>query len=347
MTGSPVQFKLFQMMAGARVGGAELFFERLAIAFHQAGVPQQVCIKPHSARVARLSDAGLTVHRAGFSPLFGPFERLRFRQLARQAEADILLSWMNRATQLAPKGRFVHVARLGGYYNLKYYTDCDYLVANTQGIADYLIREGVPARKVHHQVNFVPDGTAVPPLPRPPETKDKIIIAALGRLHPNKGFDTLLAALGHCRDIHLLLAGIGPEQEALKQQADQLGLNNHISFLGWQDSPQAVIRAADIFICPSRHEPFGNVIAEAFACGRPVIATASQGAVEYINTSQTQTGMIVPVDDSPALAGAITELAQNPALRAELAEAGYREWAARFHPEQVVESWISYLNRVA
>ena len=57
--------------------------------------------------------------------------------------------------------------------------------------------------------------------------------------------------------------------------------------------------------------------------------------------------MIVPVDDSRALAGAIGELAQKPAIRAELAEAGYREWAARFHPDQVVADWISYLNKVA
>ena len=347
MTVSPVQFTLVQMMAGARRGGAELFFERLAIAFHQAGVNQQLCIKPHTGRISRLSEAGLVLHRSSFSPLLAPLHRFRFSQLIKQADADVLLTWMNRATQLDPTGSCVHVARLGGFYNLKYYSKCDYLVANTQGIADYLIREGVPARKVHHQVNFVPDGAEVTPFPRPAEAKDKTVIAALGRLHPNKGFDTLLAALSQCRDVHLLLAGTGPEQDALRRQAEQLGLANHVSFLGWQDSPQAVIRAADIFICPSRHEPFGNVIAEAFACRRPVIATASQGAVEYINTSQTQTGIIVPVDDSTALAGAIGELAQQPALRTELAEAGYREWAARFHPEQVVADWISYLNKVA
>ena len=335
------------MMAGADVGGAELFFERLAIAFHQAGVSQQICIKPHAARIARLSESGLMVHSSSYSPLTAPLQRLRYKQLIKQAGANILLTWMNRATQLAPQGNFVHVARLGGYYNLKYYSGCDHLVANTQGIADYLIREGVPAHKVHHQVNFVPDGAEVTPVPRPAEAKDKIVLAALGRLHPNKGFDTLLAALGQCRDVHLLLAGTGPEQDRLIQLAEQLGVGNHVSFLGWQDSPQAVIRAADIFICPSRHEPFGNVIAEAFACHRPVIATASQGAVEYINTSQSRTGMIVPVDDSRALAGAIGELAQKPAIRAELAEAGYREWAARFHPDQVVADWISYLNKVA
>ena len=334
------------MMAGADVGGAELFFERLAIAFHQAGVTQQLCIKPHAARIARLSEAGLMVHSSSYSPLTAPLQRLRCKQLIKQAGADILLTWMNRATQMAPQGSFVHVARLGGYYNLKYYSGCDHLVANTQGIVDYLIREGVPAHKVHHQVNLSLTGQRLPRSPVRQMQKTKLFLPRWAACTPIKGLIPL-AALGQCRDVHLLLAGTGPEQDRLIQLAEQLGVGNHVSFLGWQDSPQAVIRAADIFICPSRHEPFGNVIAEAFACHRPVIATASQGAVEYINTSQTQTGMIVPVDDSTALAGAIGELAQKPTIRAELAEAGYREWAARFHPDQVVADWISYLNKVA
>ena len=98
-------------MAGADVGGAELFFERLAIAFHQAGVSQQICIKPHAARIARLSEAGLMVHSSSYSPLTAPLQRLRYKQLIKQAGADILLTGMNRATQLAPQGNFVHVAR--------------------------------------------------------------------------------------------------------------------------------------------------------------------------------------------------------------------------------------------
>ena len=126
------------MMAGADVGGAELFFERLAIAFHQAGVSQQICIKPHAARIARLSKAGLMVHRSSYSPLTAPLQRLRYKQLIKQAGADILLTWMNRATQLAPQGNFVHVARLGGYYNLKYYKTCDCFMGVSKDIVRHI-----------------------------------------------------------------------------------------------------------------------------------------------------------------------------------------------------------------
>lgn len=334
-------------MAGAGAGGAELFFERLALAFDRSGVEQQICIKPYAPRVARLTEAGLDLHLSAFRPLTKLVVRSRIKRLASHAGANILLTWMNRATAFAPTGPFVHVARLGGYYNLKYYRKCDWLVANTKGIADYLIAAGVPSNKVHHQVNFVPDGAQVAPLLRPVEAEGRITIAALGRLHVNKGFDTLIRALGLCEGVHLLLAGTGPEQKTLIDLVAELNLQDRVSFLGWQDTPQAVIRAADIFVCPSRHEPFGNVIAEAFASKKPVIATASQGAVEHVNTGQTQNGVIVPVDDVAALADAINELAQNRALQAELAAAGYHEWARRFHPDRVTSRWIEFLNEVA
>ena len=63
------KLRLFQTMAGARHGGAELFFERLAGAFHKAGVTQRLMIKPDPDRMARLAAAGLAVEGCGFSPL--------------------------------------------------------------------------------------------------------------------------------------------------------------------------------------------------------------------------------------------------------------------------------------
>ena len=115
----------------------------------------------------------------------------------RRGKPDVILSWMNRATMMTrPAGR-PHVARLGGFYNLKYYRGCDWLVANTRDIADYLIANGVPRERVHYQINFVPDGREGSIFGGPvSEGKqgDGPVIAALGRLHENKAFDTLIRA---------------------------------------------------------------------------------------------------------------------------------------------------------
>ena len=70
---------------------------------------------------------------------------------------DIVLTWMSRATRLCPRGDFVHVARLGGYYDLKYYRRCDHLIGNTRAIVDYAIAEGWPRERISYLPNFVPD----------------------------------------------------------------------------------------------------------------------------------------------------------------------------------------------
>ncbi len=205
--------RLFQTMAGARHGGAELFFERLAIAFQGTGMAQHLMIKPDSDRVARLRMAGLDVVECGFSPVLAPLHRRRIAAAIHRAAADVVLSWMNRATILTPPTGCPHVARLGGFYNLKYYRGCDWLVANTRDIADYLIAEGVPKNRVHHQINFVPDGAEGPVFEGP--RHDGPVIAALGRLHENKAFDTLIRAFATLPEGVLWLAGDGPQRGML------------------------------------------------------------------------------------------------------------------------------------
>ena len=330
-------------MAGAPQGGAELFFERLAASFAAAGVAQTLMIKPDPGRMNRLAAAGVPAQGCGFSPILATLHRRQLAAAMRKSRANVILSWMNRATGMTPHTSIPHVARLGGFYNLKYYRHCDWLVANTRGIADYLVREGVPASRVHYQINFVPDGIDGAAFNGPRHGGP--VIAALGRLHRNKAFDTLIRAFAGLKDGTLWLGGDGPDRQALAALADELGVAERVSFLGWQDDPQAVIRGTDLFVCPSRHEPFGNVIAEAMACGKPVISTASHGGRELIEDGVN--GVLVPVDDADSLAGAMRQLAGDPALAARLAAAGRCHWQTHLSPTQVTADWIDFLAKVA
>ena len=335
--------RLFQTMAGAAQGGAELFFERLALSFQEHGVSQQLTIKPAGGRVARLKLAGLTVTECAFSPLLAALHRRQLAAAIRQNRASVILSWMNRATVMTPRTGVPHVARLGGFYNLKYYQGCDWFVANTRGIADYLVAEGVPASRVHHQVNFVPDGRDGPAFEGP--RRDGPVFAALGRLHENKAFDTLIRALAGLPAGTLWLAGDGPDRSKLERLAAELGIAGRVVFLGWQDDPQAVIRGADIFVCPSRHEPFGNVIAEAMSCQIPVISTRSHGGGELVEDGIN--GLLVPVDDAGAMTDAMAQLAGNASLAAQLAQGGRASWKADMSPSRVTSDWVNFLTEVS
>ncbi len=334
---------LFQAMAGAPQGGAELFFERLAASLQSAGVRQRLMIKPAGGRADRLAAAGVDVTACSYSPMLAALHQRQLAGAIAASRANVVLSWMNRATSMVPKTKVPHVARLGGFYKLKHYRSCDWLVANTRGIADYLIHEGVPAERVHQQINFVPDGADGPAFDGPRHGGP--VIAALGRLHTNKAFDTLIRAFSGIDEGTLWIAGDGPERDRLEALAAECGVAGRVWFPGWLDDPQSVMRGADIFVCPSRHEPFGNVIAEAMSCARPVISTRSHGGEELVEDGVN--GLLVPVDDVAAMTDALAQLACDRTLASQLAAGGRATWAASLSPEKVTADWIDFLSRVS
>jgi glycosyltransferase involved in cell wall biosynthesis len=338
--------RLLQAMAGARHGGAENFFVRLAIALARAGEEQRLLIRRDGERAAILRRAGLAVEELPFGGWLDRATRRGFRAAIAAFRPQIVLTWMNRATRLCPRGDFVHVGRLGGYYDLKYYRQCDHLVANTRDIAAYLGRAGWPAEHTHYLPNFVA-ADAAERLPRAAcATPEDIPLAlALGRLHVNKAFDMLLAALARVPRVHLWLAGEGALRPALERQARTLGLEGRVRFLGWREDTAALLAAADFLVCPSRHEPLGNVVIEAWAAGVPVVAAASAGPAALI--ADGISGLLVPVDDAAALARAIERLAADETLRRRLAAGGHAAHAAEFAEARVVGLYRDLFARVA
>src|SRR5215831_14780680 len=131
--------RVLQAIAGAAHGGAESFFIRLAAALQRAGQPQRVLIRRNSSRAQNLLAAGVSVGELTFGGIFDLATRSAFAREIAAWHPDIVLTWMSRATRLCPRGDFVHVARLGGYYDLKYYQRCDHLIGNTPAIIDYAV----------------------------------------------------------------------------------------------------------------------------------------------------------------------------------------------------------------
>ena len=336
--------RVVQLMAGAEHGGAEAFFTRLAIALQRAGQEQRLAIRPYPARIAALKAAGIAPVALPFRG--GPFDfatRRGLRALLRDYRPQVVLSWMSRATSLCPRGDFVHVARLGGYYDVKYYRGCDHVIANTHGIAAWLTAQGSPADRVHYLPNFPTVAPAHSPVAE--KRPDGPLALALGRLHRNKAFDVLLDALARAPGIRIWLAGVGDERAALESQARRLGLGDRVRFLGWRDDAPALLAACDFLVVPSRSEPLGNTIVEAWAAERPVVATETAGPRELIAAGET--GLLVPAEDADALALAMRRLAEDRALRARLAAAGHARYRAEFSEPRVVAAYQALFAKVA
>lgn len=339
--------RLLQAIAGARHGGAEIFFVRLAAALQRAGETQRVLIRRDADRAQRLRAAGVEFDMLDFGGPLDVATRWRFRRAVAAWRPDIVLTWMNRATRLCPKGDFVHVARLGGYYDLKYYRHCDHLIANTRAIVDYAVAEGWPADRIDYLPNFVPDIGTAKQFRHLPGAARRVL--AVGRLHPNKGFALLLEAVALTPEIRLTIAGNGPLRGELEQQTHDLGIADRVRFLGWSDDTPALFAEADLFVCPSLHEPFGNVVIEAWSAGLPVIATASDGPAALMEDEVN--GLLVPLPGLPgggpaALAAAIERLCHSPELRLQLAHGGRRAYESAYTEAAVVAGYRGFFDRL-
>ncbi len=337
--------KVLQAMAGAEFGGAEAFFMRLVLALHRAGLDQRVLIREHPGRAQAFQQAGLKPVELPFGGMLDRRTGRAFKHEIKTFQPQIVMTWMNRASRFCPKGSFVQVARLGGYYDLKYYKTCGHLIANTEDIARHIVENGWPEDRVHYLPNFVSEDRAAPFDRKTLYTPENaVLVLALGRLHENKGFDVLMRALSRVPNTYLWLAGEGPLREDLEKLAEDLGIKPRVRFLGWREDTPALFAACDLFVCPSRHEPLGNVVIEAWAQGLPVIAADSMGPGTLIE--HMDSGVLVPVDDANGLAHAIRGVIEDPNLADHIARRGRQVYEQRFTEQQVVARYLDFFQSV-
>ena len=330
-------------MAGAASGGAELFFERLTVAMARSGDSVLPIIRRDAARAARLRAGGLAPVQLTFGGMLDLWTSTRMRRELRGFGPAVVMAWMGRAAAAAPRGDWMLVGRLGGTYDLRRFRRCDHLVANTRGLIEWIEQQGWPAGRVHHLPNFSPDlaGASAAPLPVPSGAP---VVLALGRLHRNKAFDVLIRALRHLPAVHVVIAGEGPEREPLLLLARQEGVADRLHLLGWRTDTGALLAAATLLACPSRAEPLGNVVLEAFSAGIPVVAAASAGPAELIRNGAT--GVLVPIEDAEALAEGIGRVIDDSVFAAQLAAAARAEFD-KVHGEVVVlRRWREVLDRM-
>ncbi len=334
--------RVAQVIAGAALGGAELFFERLCLALHDAGEDVLPVIRRNPARAARLCAGGLAPVELAFGNRLDLLTRPRLRAALGAFAPRVVVSWMSRASRFAPRGPWTLVGRLGGYYDLRYYRGCDHLIGNTRGIVAWLRAQGWPTERTHYLPNFVADFSATRPASDVPPGRP--LLLGLGRLHTDKGFDLAIRALARLPGAHLAIAGERPERDALVALAAREGVAERVHFLGWRDDPGALLRAADLFVCSSRIEPLGNMVIEAWSSGCPTVAFDAAGPAELIRNGSD--GLVAPLEDIEALAQAIATLLADPARAAALAAAGHARFAGEFAANTVVATWQRFLAEV-
>jgi len=148
----------------------------------------------------------------------------------------------------------------------------------------------------------------------------------VAKLYPRKGIDVLLESISklgtRTQDLCFAIAGDGPEEQVLQQRARDLGIEERVVFLGEienKDIP-ALLKECEFFVLPSRSEPFGIVFLEAMTFGKAIVATNVGGIPEFVVDGFN--GLLVPSEDSDALAETIELCIENQDTRERLGRNG-------------------------
>jgi len=172
------------------------------------------------------------------------------------------------------------------------------------------------------------------------------LLIMVARLHPQKGLARLFAAM---RDIlherpeaRLLLVGDGPLRVSLRKQVEDFGMAERVLFAGGREDVPSLLWAADVFVLPSLREGMPNAVLEAMAAGLPVVATRVGGTPECV--ADGESGLLVPPDDSHALAHAVLRLLGSARMRARLGAAARERVCAHFGTERLVQRMTALLD---
>lgn len=178
---------------------------------------------------------------------------------------------------------------------------------------------------------------------------DAVLVGSVGLIEPRKGFDYLIRAIPQIRAQHpqaiFLIVGDGPQKAALERLSDELKIGEGLKFLGWRDDAKQLIELFDLMCHPALSEPLGLVLLEAMAHAVPVVASAVQGIPEVVDDGQT--GVLVPAEDSEALAIALIELLNQPDRMQQLGRLGYQRLTEHFSVAHMVAQYEAVYQALA
>ena len=281
--------RIAQIMLARGFGGAERSFFDISESLASIGHNVAVIVDSRSMLFPRLAaNKSLLVIPIKCRGVWDFFAGYRIKIALAKFDAQIVHVHLARSAYLGGKAaralRIPSLVKTHNLVNLKYYKSVDHFVPTTQFQAEYLLENGVPKTRITKIPNF----TRLQPVDSvtPSHKKGPIVIRAVGRFVYKKGFDTLIAAfeaiLKQRTDVRLEIGGSGRELAKLSDQVVQHGLQKEVKFCGWIEDIQSFVEGADLFVIPSRDEPFGIVALESMACGVPIVTSRTQGPTEIL-----------------------------------------------------------------
>lgn len=351
------------------VGGAETQLLRLARALKSEGHHVRILAMLPSRDVrfrAEVDELGIDVHCVGMSGRTAALTSIRSAtRMLRRWRPDVLVSFLYQSNMMCRlAGRLAGVPYVISSIRNEYFggrgrelamrlTDrlAHVTVTNSRLAAESLLRRRVVSAE---RLHVVPNGLDVARFfdrSRRDQLRAELGVApeeflwlAVGRLRPQKDWPNLLRAVSFLSaDLQrVVVAGFGPLEAELVEMCTTLGVADRVRFLGRRDDIAQLLGAADGLVLPSAFEGLPNVVLEAMAAARPVVATGVGGVPELVDAS---TGRVVPPKDPAALAAGMHHVAGLPDRGTALGVAGRAAAEQRFALDKVMAIWIDLITR--
>lgn len=349
---------LFVNSIGSDVwGGGEKWMVTTASGLIQRGHQAWVGCRPSSCLANEVKAAGVPLLELPVAGDINPRLTNRLLGFLRSNSVDVLvLNLMKDIRTAGPAGRMAGtpliLSRQGLVlcssklkYRLSFALFTDGMIVNSSHIRNTYLSYGWFRPERIHTVH---NGIALPPLNENRQFGSNIVLSA-GRLDPQKGYPILLKAASIARTDkqpwQFVIAGEGPQRQELESRIEGMKLEN-VRLIGFQRDIRPHLERAALLALPSLFEGMPNVVMEAMAAGKPVVATDLPGTRDLV--IQGETGLLVPVSDAGALYAGIRKIMDSPSRAERMGEAGRERIARDFTISQMLDRLESvFARRVA
>ena len=260
--------------------------------------------------------------------------------------SDYKLDYMGR-----PLGKLVF-----GTMNAWALRHMDYRIAVSDAMADILISRGFPPDRFFVIYNGIDFDKPLSPSPRPaffaslglsiPE--DAVVAGIAARLNPVKDMRTLVRALALAKEkapqLHVLIAGEGPEEAALRALAKELGVEDRVHFAGWVYDMDSFYNALDINTLTSLSETFPYALTDGTRFSLPTVSSRVGGVPKLIDDGVS--GFLFTPGDAAVLSDRLARLANDPALRKRMGEALAKKARETFSIGETYATQLSIYNTI-
>jgi glycosyltransferase involved in cell wall biosynthesis len=354
--------KILQLIDGLNIGGAEVLLVDLARGAKEAGYDVSVGYSTHGPMEQKLLELGITCTRLPRLGRVDPLLLIKMCQLILKEKPDVVHTHLFKSDlhgRLAARLCGVKVvistshnndiwARrfpLGQIYGLTAKLT-DRVIAVSQEVCDYQIKyTGISPDKII----VIDNGVKVEKFADQEMVGRTIreeyqiaagspLIGIIGRLQPQKDHANFMEAAvqirGKMSGARFLIIGDGPLREELENQAERLGLSSSLIFTGVRQDIPGVLAALDVLVISSKWEGLPVTLLEGMAARRPIVCTAVGGIPSVVTDGES--ALLVPPEDSIALANACLRILQDPTLASSLGEVAFERVKNQFSLDAMI-----------